>query len=44
MPDNERMEKLAEDYKAKGVAVIGINANASDDAATVKGTCSRQGP
>src|SRR6185437_1072128 len=22
---NERMEKLAEDYKAKGIAVIGIN-------------------
>ena len=33
---NERMEKLAEDYKAKGIAVIGVNANASDDAATVK--------
>src|ERR1051326_4231945 len=33
---NERMEKLAEDYKAKGIAVIGINANASEDAAAVK--------
>jgi peroxiredoxin len=33
---NERMEKLAEDYKAKGFAVIGINANASEDAAAVK--------
>ena len=40
---NERMEKLAEDYKAKGVAVIGINANASDDAATVKAHASAKG-
>jgi peroxiredoxin len=40
---NERMEKLAEDYKAKGVAVIGINANASDDAATVKAHAATKG-
>src|SRR5215216_7738694 len=33
---NERMEKLAEDYKAKGVAVIGINSNVAEDAAAVK--------
>jgi peroxiredoxin len=33
---NERMEKLAEDYKAKGIAVIGINANVAEDAAAVK--------
>lgn len=33
---NERMEKLAQDYKAKGIAVIGINANATEDAAAVK--------
>jgi peroxiredoxin len=33
---NERMEKLAEDYQAKGIAVVGINANASEDAAAVK--------
>jgi len=33
---NERMEKLAEDYKAKGIAVIGINANSSEDTAAVK--------
>jgi len=33
---NNRMEKLAEDYKDKGIAVIGINANSSEDAATVK--------
>jgi peroxiredoxin len=33
---NERMEKLAEDYKTKGIAVVGINANVSEDAAAVK--------
>ena len=33
---NERMEQLAEDYKAKGIAVIGINANVAEDAAAVK--------
>jgi peroxiredoxin len=33
---NERMEKLAADYKAKGIAVIGINSNVADDAAAVK--------
>src|SRR5690242_16772182 len=33
---NERMQKLAEDYKAKGIAVIGINANNTEDAAAVK--------
>ena len=33
---NDRMEKLAEDYKDKGIAVIGINANSSEDSATVK--------
>src|SRR5215510_4109885 len=33
---NERMEKLAEDYKVKGIAVIGINANSTEDAAAVK--------
>ena len=33
---NDRMEKLAEDYKDKGIAVIGINANSSEDVATVK--------
>lgn len=34
---NERMEKLAQEYKAKGVAVVGINSNVAEDAATVKG-------
>ena len=33
---NERMEKLAQDYKAKGIAVIGINSNVAEDAGTVK--------
>jgi len=33
---NERMEKLAQDYKAKGINVIGINANVAEDAAAVK--------
>ena len=33
---NERMEKLAQDYKAKGIAVIGINSNVAEDAASVK--------
>ena len=30
---NERMEKLAQDYKARGVNVIGINANSTESAA-----------
>lgn len=33
---NERMEKLAQDYKAKGIAVVGINSNVAEDAASVK--------
>ncbi len=33
---NERMTKLAEDYNAKGIAVIGINSNVAEDAAAVK--------
>ena len=33
---NERMEKLAQDYKAKGIAVVGINSNVAEDATTVK--------
>jgi peroxiredoxin len=40
---NERMEKLAEDYKAKGIAVVGINANASEDAAAVKAHAAEKG-
>ena len=33
---NERMEKLAQDFKARGVNVIGINANTTEPAADVK--------
>jgi peroxiredoxin len=33
---NERMEKLAQDYKAKGVNVIAINSNATEPIAAVK--------
>lgn len=33
---NERMERLAQDYKAKGIAVIGINSNVAEDATAVK--------
>ena len=33
---NERMQKLAQDYKARGVNVIGINANSPESAADVK--------
>jgi peroxiredoxin len=33
---NERMEKLAQDYKARGINVIGINSNVSESAAAVK--------
>ena len=34
---NERMEKLAQDYKARGIAVVGINSNVKEDADTVRG-------
>ena len=33
---NERMEKLAQDYRSRGVNVIGINANATETAEAVK--------
>ncbi|MCA1600324.1 MAG: thioredoxin family protein [Acidobacteria bacterium] len=33
---NERMEKLAQDYKARGISVIGINSNAPEAGAAVK--------
>jgi peroxiredoxin len=33
---NDRMEKLAQDYKAKGINVIGINSNGTEPAAEVK--------
>ena len=33
---NERMQKLAEDYKARGINVIGINANSTETIEEVK--------
>jgi len=33
---NERMEKLAQDYQARGINVVGINANSTESAADVK--------
>ncbi len=33
---NERMEKLAQDYKARGINVVGINANSTESASEVK--------
>lgn len=40
---NDRMEKLAEDYKAKGVSVVGINANNTEPAAEVKSHAAEKG-
>ena len=34
---NERMEKLAQEYKAKGIAVIGINSNVAEDVRELPG-------
>jgi peroxiredoxin len=33
---NERMEKLAQDFKARGINVVGINSNAAESAEAVK--------
>ncbi len=33
---NERMEKLAQDYKARGIAVVGINSNVAEAPDAVK--------
>jgi len=33
---NERMEQLAQDFKGKGINVIGINSNVTEDAGAVK--------
>jgi peroxiredoxin len=33
---NERMEKLAADYKARGISVVGINANQTESIADIK--------
>lgn len=38
---NERMEKLAQDYKARGVAVVGINANATETVDDIKAHASK---
>ena len=40
---NERMEKLAADYKSKGIAVVGVNANSSEDAGAVKAHATEKG-
>ena len=40
---NERMEKLAQEYKAKGVNVIGINSNVAETADAVKEHAAAQG-
>ena len=37
------MEKLAADYKAKGISVIGINSNVAEDAAAVKAHAAEKG-
>ena len=39
---NERMEKLAQDYKARGINVIGINSNNTEPAAEVKSHASEK--
>jgi peroxiredoxin len=40
---NERMEKLAQDYKAKGIGVIGINSNYTEPGAEVKSHAAERG-
>jgi peroxiredoxin len=40
---NERMEKLAADYKSKGIAVVGVNANSTEDAGAVKAHAAEKG-
>ncbi|MFL6331707.1 MAG: thioredoxin family protein [Pyrinomonadaceae bacterium] len=40
---NERMAKLAADYRAKGVNVIGINSNSTEPAAEVKSHAAEKG-
>jgi len=39
---NDRMEKLAQDYKAKGINVIGINSNVTEDPESVKNHASEK--
>ena len=40
---NDRMEKVFEDYKAKGINVIGINANNTEPSAEVKSHAAEKG-
>ena len=40
---NDRMEKLAADYKAKGINVIGINSNVTEPVAEVKSHATEKG-
>ncbi len=40
---NERMQKLAEDYRAKGVNVVGINSNSTEPAEEVKAHAAKVG-
>ena len=40
---NERMQKLAEEYRAKGVNVVGINSNSTESAAAVKQHAAERG-
>lgn len=40
---NERMEKLYEDYRGRGVAVVGINANATESADDIKAHAKEKG-
>src|ERR1051326_287125 len=40
---NERMQKVYEDYQAKGINVIGINANSTEPAAEVKSHAAEKG-
>src|ERR1044071_8486912 len=40
---NDRMEKVFEDYKAKGINVVGINANSTEPAAEVKSHAAEKG-
>jgi peroxiredoxin len=40
---NDRMEKVYEDYQAKGINVIGINANNTEPAAEVKSHAAEKG-
>ncbi|HEV2862092.1 MAG TPA: thioredoxin family protein [Pyrinomonadaceae bacterium] len=40
---NERMQKLAQDYRAKGINVVGINSNSTEPAAEIKAHAAEKG-